>query len=51
MADEPRNARIISILLRAMGVDECEPRVVPQLLEFMHRMFLVVVLLCFLQTS
>lgn len=35
--DTPRDAQIMAMLLREMGVKEWEPRVVPQLLEFMHR--------------
>ena len=33
----PRDARLISLLLQSMGIDEFEPRVLHQLLEFMHR--------------
>ncbi|KAI8816852.1 transcription initiation factor IID, 31kD subunit-domain-containing protein [Fimicolochytrium jonesii] len=33
----PKDAKMVSLVLQALGVDEYEPRVVPQLLEFMHR--------------
>ncbi|KAJ3161762.1 Transcription initiation factor TFIID subunit 9B [Geranomyces michiganensis] len=33
----PRDAKLVSLLLQSMGVQDYEPRVVPQLLEFMHR--------------
>ncbi|KAJ3184218.1 Transcription initiation factor TFIID subunit 9B [Geranomyces variabilis] len=33
----PRDAKLVSLLLQSMGVEDYEPRVVPQLLEFMHR--------------
>ncbi|TPX34030.1 hypothetical protein SmJEL517_g03176 [Synchytrium microbalum] len=33
----PRDARLISLLLQSMGIEEYEPRVLHQLLEFMHR--------------
>jgi len=35
--ETPRDAQVIALLLNSMGVKEWEPRVVPQLLEFMHR--------------
>jgi len=37
MEEQPRNARIINLLLHSMGVDEYDARVPSQLLEFMHR--------------
>ncbi|KAI9101754.1 transcription initiation factor IID, 31kD subunit-domain-containing protein [Phlyctochytrium arcticum] len=33
----PRDAKLVSLILQAMGVEEYEPRVVPQILEFVHR--------------
>ncbi|KAJ3023479.1 Transcription initiation factor TFIID subunit 9B [Thoreauomyces humboldtii] len=33
----PRDAKLVSLMLQGMGVEDYEPRVVPQLLEFMHR--------------
>eukprot|EP00899_Mesostigma_viride_P017926 jgi/Mesvir1/26134/Mv06847-RA.1 len=33
----PRDARGIIAILKSMGVEECEPRVINQLLEFKHR--------------
>ncbi|KAI8804623.1 transcription initiation factor TAFII31, partial [Cladochytrium replicatum] len=36
----PRDVRLISLLLQSMNVDDYEPRVVPQLFEFMHRYIL-----------
>jgi len=35
--DTPRDAQVIALLLNSMGLKEWEPRVVHQLLEFMHR--------------
>lgn len=39
MADElmPRDAKVVIAILRSMGVERFEPRVLHQLLEFMHR--------------
>jgi transcription initiation factor TFIID subunit 9B len=34
--DVPRNAQLMALLLKSMGIDEWEPRVVNQLLEFMY---------------
>ncbi|KAI0559407.1 transcriptional activation factor TAFII32 [Gracilaria domingensis] len=36
-AGKPRDARIIEAILRAMGVDQYDPRVVNQLLELLYR--------------
>ncbi|RKO96998.1 hypothetical protein CXG81DRAFT_485, partial [Caulochytrium protostelioides] len=33
----PRDAKLISLILGALNVQEYEPKVIPQLLEFMHR--------------
>ena len=35
---QPRDAKLITALLRGMGVEEFDPKVVHQLLEFTHRM-------------
>jgi transcription initiation factor TFIID subunit 9B len=35
--DVPRDAKLIAHILESMGVEEYEPRVINQLLEFMHR--------------
>eukprot|EP01104_Vermistella_antarctica_P001310 TRINITY_DN11366_c0_g1_i1.p1 TRINITY_DN11366_c0_g1~~TRINITY_DN11366_c0_g1_i1.p1 ORF type:complete len:172 (+),score=41.79 TRINITY_DN11366_c0_g1_i1:112-627(+) len=35
--DVPRDAKTIALILASMGVEEYEPRVVNQLLEFMYR--------------
>jgi transcription initiation factor TFIID subunit 9B len=35
--DVPMEAKLVALILRSMGVEEHEPRVIPQLLEFMHR--------------
>lgn len=35
-ADIPRDAKLIQNILTSMGVEEYEPRVVNQLLEFMY---------------
>eukprot|EP00039_Didymoeca_costata_P030070 m.27758 g.27758 ORF g.27758 m.27758 type:complete len:213 (+) comp7933_c0_seq1:203-841(+) len=35
--DVPRSAREIMAILKAMGITDFEPRVVPQLIEFAHR--------------
>lgn len=40
----PRDARLVALLLRSMGVEDYEPKVLLQLLDFMHRKFLVIVL-------
>eukprot|EP00732_Lithocolla_globosa_P004612 Lithocolla_globosa_v1_NODE_4347_length_1456_cov_63.894361.p1 type:complete len:211 gc:universal NODE_4347_length_1456_cov_63.894361:45-677(+) len=36
-SEEPRNARIIGVMLQSLGVEEWEPRVHHQLNEFLHR--------------
>jgi hypothetical protein len=36
--EAPKDARIIGLILKSMGIEDYEPRVVHQLLEFMHRM-------------
>jgi hypothetical protein len=36
----PRDAKIIALILKSMGVQEYEPRVLHQFLEFMHSMLL-----------
>ncbi|EGF79699.1 hypothetical protein BATDEDRAFT_7075, partial [Batrachochytrium dendrobatidis JAM81] len=33
----PRDAKLISLILQAAEVDDYEPRIIPQLLEFAHR--------------
>ena len=33
----PRDAKIISIILRSLGIEECEPKVIVQLLEFAYK--------------
>ncbi|KAJ3057370.1 Transcription initiation factor TFIID subunit 9 [Rhizophlyctis rosea] len=33
----PRDAKLVSLILHSMGVEDYEPRVIPQLLEFVHR--------------
>lgn len=33
----PREAKVASLILHASGVNECEPKVIQQLLEFMYR--------------
>lgn len=35
--DVPRDAKVTDQILKAMGIEEYEPRVVNQLMEFMHR--------------
>lgn len=35
----PRDAAVVINVLRSMGVEEWEPRVVNQLMEFVHRKF------------
>jgi transcription initiation factor TFIID subunit 9B len=34
--DIPRDAKIIALILQSMGIQDCEPRVIEQLLEFIH---------------
>ena len=33
----PRDAKVISIILRSLGIEECEPKVIVQLLEFAYK--------------
>ncbi|KAI8871911.1 transcription factor TAFII-31, partial [Ramicandelaber brevisporus] len=33
----PRDAVAVTMILRSLGIEECEPRVVPQLIEFVHK--------------
>ncbi|EPR79385.1 Transcription initiation factor TFIID [Spraguea lophii 42_110] len=33
----PREAKIVSIILRSIGIDECEPQVIVQILEFLYK--------------
>ncbi|EPZ35562.1 TFIID-31kDa-domain-containing protein [Rozella allomycis CSF55] len=33
----PKDAQIIALLLKSVGIDSCEPGVIPQLLEFLYR--------------
>lgn len=35
--DMPEEAKIVAKILKSMGIDDCEPNVLPQFLEFMHR--------------
>ncbi|KAH6584971.1 hypothetical protein BASA60_000753 [Batrachochytrium salamandrivorans] len=35
--DMPRDAKLVSLILQAADVDDYEPRLIPQLLEFAHR--------------
>jgi len=35
--DEPRNSKLMSVLMQSMGVEACDTRVIQQLLEFFHR--------------
>lgn len=37
-APVPRDARLISLILASMGIEDAEPAVLVQLLEFAHRM-------------
>ncbi|KAI5148565.1 hypothetical protein ENBRE01_0403 [Enteropsectra breve] len=40
MANEnlaPRDAKVISVILRSLGIEECEPKVITQLLEFVYK--------------
>ena len=39
-APVPRDARLISLILASMGIEDVEPAVLVQLLEFAHRMWL-----------
>ena len=36
-SEEPRDAKIIALILKSMGVEDYEPRVIPQFLEFAYR--------------
>ena len=33
----PRDAKVMALILKSMGVDEFEPKVIHQMLEFMNR--------------
>lgn len=33
----PRDAKIISVILRSIGIEECEPKAIVQLLEFAYK--------------
>lgn len=33
----PRDAKIVSVILRSLGIEECEPKVIVQLLEFAYK--------------
>ncbi len=33
----PRDAKVISVILRSLGIEECEPKVIVQLLEFAYK--------------
>ncbi|OQS53416.1 TAF9 [Ecytonucleospora hepatopenaei] len=33
----PRDAKVISAILRSLGIEECEPKVIIQLLEFAYK--------------
>lgn len=33
----PRDAKVISMILRSLGIEECEPKVIIQLLEFAYK--------------
>ncbi len=37
--DAPKDAKLVSLLLQALDVEEYEPRVIPQLLDFAYRIF------------
>lgn len=36
---QPRDARIVSLILQSLGVEDYDPKVVHQLLEFAHSNF------------
>jgi hypothetical protein len=33
----PKDAKILALILKSMGIEDFEPRVIVQLLDFMHR--------------
>ncbi|TBU10271.1 subunit 9 of transcription initiation factor IID [Hamiltosporidium tvaerminnensis] len=33
----PRDAKVVSLILRSLGIEECEPKVIIQLLEFAYK--------------
>lgn len=37
----PRDAKVVSIILRSLGIEECEPKVIIQLLELAFNFLLV----------
>jgi len=36
-SEVPEEAKLVALILKSMGVEEYEPNVIPQFLEFMHR--------------
>lgn len=38
---QPRDARIVSLILQSLGVEDYDPKVVHQLLEFAHSNYLI----------
>lgn len=37
MSDVPKEAKLVSLLLSSAGVSECQPKVIPQVIEFIYR--------------
>lgn len=33
----PKDGQLIALIMKSMGIHECEPQTIPQLLEFMYR--------------
>jgi transcription initiation factor TFIID subunit 9B len=33
----PREAKVVSLILRSLGIEECEPKVILQILEFAYK--------------
>lgn len=41
---QPRDARIVSLILQSLGVEDYDPKVVHQLLEFAHSKYYIFML-------
>lgn len=33
----PKDGQLLTLIMKSMGINECEPQTIPQLLEFMYR--------------
>lgn len=37
LGELPKDAQLVALIMKSMDIAECEPQVIPQLLEFMYR--------------